>query len=98
MEREAATEFKAKFVARTAAARARAGFTQETIAAALGMKQAKYHKYEKRTLLPHVLVMQFCLLCRITPEWLYASAIEVAPTAPKPRKSRGPRKPRRKAA
>lgn len=71
-----ASEFKRLFCARTALARERAGYTQATMAEALGMAQGTYHKYEKRSPLPHHLVPQFCLLCEIGPQWLYSAAVD----------------------
>jgi transcriptional regulator with XRE-family HTH domain len=80
------SEFKRMFLARTAIAREKAGFTQDSMAQALGMEQSKYSKYETRSVLPHKLIIPFCFLCGITPAWLYTAAVEVS--QPKPRKSR----------
>lgn len=70
--------FKDEFTARVAHARQKAGYTQATMAEALGFgptddskAQGKYHKYEKRSLMPHYLIPQFCALCDITVGWLY---------------------------
>jgi DNA-binding XRE family transcriptional regulator len=80
------SEFKHAFLARTAAARDKAGYTQETMAEALGMEQSKYSKYEVRTMLPHALVIQFCSLCEINVAWLYTAAIEIPSAKPKRRR------------
>lgn len=92
-DKTAASDFKKHFTARTAFAREKAGFTQESMAEALGIKQTKYHKYEARSLMPHYLVPRFCTLCRVTPEWLYTAAVEVPVVVKRRRKA-----PRRKAA
>jgi DNA-binding XRE family transcriptional regulator len=84
------SEFKRAFLARTAAAREKADYTQETMAAALGMEQSKYSKYEIRSMLPHALMIQFCALCHIDMAWLYTAAIEIP--AAKPKRRRRPRK------
>jgi DNA-binding XRE family transcriptional regulator len=84
------SEFKRQFLARTAIARDKAGYTQETMAGALGMEQSKYSKYEVRTALPHHLIVQFCSLCEITTAWLYTAAVEVP--AAKPRRRRKAKK------
>jgi DNA-binding XRE family transcriptional regulator len=84
----AASEFKRLFIARTALARERADYTQESMAEALGVKQTKYHKYEVRSLMPHYLILRFCALCRITPEWLYAAAVELPVAVKRRRKAR----------
>lgn len=80
------SQFKAMFLARTALAREKAGFTQESMAEALGIEQSKYSKYEVRTELPHHLVNTFCALCEITQAWLFTAVVEVR--APKPRRRR----------
>lgn len=77
------SEFKRQFLARTALARENAGFTQETMAAALGMEQSKYSKYEIRTVLPHHLIIPFCSLCEVSLAWLYTAAVEVRAQRPK---------------
>lgn len=67
---DGASAFKLKFLARVAAARDSQGFTQETMATALGMDQPKYSKYEKRSLMPHYLIEQFCLITHVSEKWL----------------------------
>lgn len=80
------SQFKSLFLARTALAREKAGFTQESMAEALGMEQSKYSKYEVRTELPHHLIVPFCSLCEISMAWLFTAAVEVR--EPKPRRRR----------
>jgi transcriptional regulator with XRE-family HTH domain len=80
------SQFKAMFLARTALAREKAGYTQESMAEALGMDQSKYSKYEIRTELPHHLVIPFCSLCNVTTAWLFTAVVEVR--EPKPRRRR----------
>ena len=80
------SEFRRAFLARTAAAREKANYTQETMAAALGMEQSKYSKYESRSTLPHALMVQFCTLCHIDMAWLYTAAIEIPAAKPKRRR------------
>lgn len=72
-----ASTFKRQFVARTKLAREKSGRSQEEMAADLGLAQSTYHKYEVRTPLPHHLVLPFCTLCQITPEWLYTAAVRL---------------------
>jgi transcriptional regulator with XRE-family HTH domain len=88
--------FKDEFTARVAFARHKAGYTQATMAEALGFgsaddpsAQGKYHKYEKRSLMPHYLIPTFCALCDITVGWLYngpavARPVETRGRKPKP--------------
>jgi hypothetical protein len=89
------TSFKDQFTARVAYARHNAGYTQASMAQALGFgdaddasAQGKYHKYEKRSLMPHYLIPQFCALCDITVGWLYNG-----PAVERPVEKRG-RKPK----
>lgn len=88
------SQFKALFLARTALAREKAGYTQESMAEALGMDQSKYSKYEVRTELPHHLIIPFCSLCDVSPAWLFTAVVEAR--EPKPRRRR--RSQRAKAA
>ncbi|MBY9039495.1 hypothetical protein K7461_29395, partial [Pseudomonas fluorescens] len=50
--------------------------------------QGKYHKYEKRSLMPHHLIPQFCALVDQTVGWLYNG-----PAVERPVEKRG-RKPK----
>ena len=67
----AASQFKRAFLARTAQARTRAGFSQSEIAELLGIPQDKYKQYEKRSPLPHYLISTFCIATRCEPAWLF---------------------------
>jgi DNA-binding XRE family transcriptional regulator len=87
------TSFKEQFLARTAHARETAGFTQEDMAAKLGITQALYSKYETRTPLPHDLVLIFCAMCEVTPGWMYTA---VVPVRVKPKRTRRSQKPPRR--
>lgn len=87
-ENPTATGFKAKFISRTAMARENAGFTQEEMARALGINQSKYHKYESRSLMPHYLLLTFCVLAKVSMEWMYTAAVEVKPLASPKKKPR----------
>ena len=102
MTKDGPTTFKEQFTARVAFARHNAGYTQATMGEALGFgevsdpsTQGKYHKYEKRSMMPHHLIPQFCALCDVTVGWLYNG-----PAVERPVEKRG-RKPKpapRKAA
>lgn len=89
----AVSTFKDQFTARVAYARHKAGYTQVTMAEALGLgaaddpsAQGKYHKYEKRSLMPHHLIPQFCALCDITVGWLYNGPVVARPVEKRGRK------------
>jgi transcriptional regulator with XRE-family HTH domain len=85
--------FKDQFTARVAFARHKAGYTQATMAEALGFgpaddskAQGKYHKYEKRSMMPHYIIPQFCALCDVTVGWLYNGPVVVRPVEKRGRK------------
>jgi transcriptional regulator with XRE-family HTH domain len=87
------TSFKDQFTARVAYARHKAGYTQATMAEALGLGapdeaggQGKYHKYEKRSMMPHHLIPQFCSLCDVTVGWLYNGPVVERPVEKRGRK------------
>jgi helix-turn-helix protein len=82
------SQFKSLFLARTALAREKAGYTQESMAEALGMEQSKYSKYEVRTELPHHLIIPFCSLCDVSPAWLFTAVVEAREPRPRRRRSR----------
>ncbi len=86
-------EFKDQFTARVAYARHKAGYTQATMAEALGFgppddpsAQGKYHKYEKRSFMPHALIPRFCDLCNVTTGWLYSGPPVARPVEKRGRK------------
>lgn len=100
---ETAKTFKEHFTARVAFARHKAGYTQATMAAELGFGpvddpkgQGKYHKYEKRSFMPHPLIPQFCSLCEITTGWLYNGPVVARPVEKRGRKPRPPPKLRKR--
>lgn len=89
--------FKEQFTARVAHARHEAGYTQATMAEALGFgptddskAQGKYHKYEKRSLMPHYLIPQFCALCDVPLGWLYSGPAVERPVEKRGRKAKPP--------
>jgi hypothetical protein len=91
------SEFKEQFTARVAHARHKAGYTQATMAEALGFgptddskAQGKYHKYEKRSLMPHYLIPTFCALCEIPVGWLYSGPAVARPVEKRGRKPKPP--------
>lgn len=95
---------KDHFTARIAYARHRAGYTQATMAEALGFGpaddpkgQSKYHKYEKRSFIPHTLIPQFCALCDVTVGWLYNGPIVARPVEKRGRKPKASPAVRRRA-
>jgi transcriptional regulator with XRE-family HTH domain len=71
MSKDAASDFKMGFIARTKAARIAAGRTQEEMAKLLGVTQGHYKQYETRSPLPHRYVEVFCLATGVTLEWLF---------------------------
>jgi len=70
MNRETETQFRHAFIKRIKEARMALGWTQRQMAEALNMPQDKYKQYETRSLLPHYLIVRFCLMARIDCEWL----------------------------
>lgn len=104
MPEDSVKQFKEHFTARMAFARHKAGFTQATMAEALGLGpadepegQSKYHKYEKRSFMPHPLIPQFCALCEITMAWLYTGPIVARPIEKRGRKPKPPPMARKRA-
>lgn len=55
---------------RTSSAREEAGFTQKEIAAALGIEDKAYNKYETRSAIRQDLIVTFCRLCNVNEKWL----------------------------
>jgi len=72
VENNTASAYKAGFLGRVKSARELRFETQEAAAVALGMPQSKYSKYEKRSLLPHLMILQFCKVCGVSVQWLIA--------------------------
>jgi transcriptional regulator with XRE-family HTH domain len=79
---ETETQYKQAFIKRVKAAREATGMKQWQVAEALGMPQDKYKQYETRTLLPHHLIARFCILTRITTEWLLTGRGPKPPNPP----------------
>lgn len=86
-EKPAISDFKSLFLARTKFAREASGKSQQEMAAALGLEQSHYAKYETRSPLPHHLIVPFCTLCEITPAWLYSAAIPNRDREPRRRRA-----------
>ena len=65
-------EYRAAFAARVRQARMRARYPLEEMALLLGVTRETYTKYEGRgaSLMPHNLIVPFCLACRVSVEWL----------------------------
>lgn len=59
------------FLARTKLAREAAGYSQGTLANALGLERGIYAKYETRSLLPHHLVGRFVELTGVNYNYLF---------------------------
>lgn len=62
--------FRKAIIARTKQAREASGLTQQAVASVLRIPQDRYKQYETRSPLPHEFIGPFCVLARITPEWL----------------------------
>ena len=96
-----AKQFKDQFTARVAYARHKAGYTQASMAEALGLgdgtAQGKYQKYEGRSLMPHHLIPQFCVLCDISTSWLLAGPVVARPIEKRGRKPIPPQTLKRRA-
>ena len=52
-------EFEDRFIERTARLRVERGWTQEQMAAAIGIPHERYKKYETRSPMPHFLIPRF---------------------------------------
>ena len=65
-------EYRAAFAARVRQARIAARYHLEEMALLLGVTRDTYTKYEGRgaSLMPHNLIVPFCLACRVSVEWL----------------------------
>ena len=64
-------KFQEDFIERTRQARVESGLKQQQVCDILGIDQGRYSKYEKRSPLPHHMVGRFCLVCRVSSDWLY---------------------------
>lgn len=74
--RERSRDFKEAFIRRTAEARERRGLTQEEMATLLGLSQGTYKQYETRSLLPHRLIVPFCIATGVELAWLFTGKSE----------------------
>jgi transcriptional regulator with XRE-family HTH domain len=63
---------RASFAARVRQARTAARYPVDEMALLLGVTRDTYAKYEGRgaSLMPHNLIVPFCLACRVSVEWL----------------------------
>ena len=59
------SNFKKNLILRTRQARKSSGYTQNQMADALGIERAAYAQYERRSMLPHSLIAEFCELTDI---------------------------------
>lgn len=102
-------EYKQQFIERVREARIATGMKQWQAAEGLGIPQDHYKHYEvlkggKGRLMPHHLIAQFCVICRVNLEWLVTGKgkkawqplkiLEQVPEAAKiakPRRGRGSR-------
>lgn len=67
-------QFRVEFAAKVKAAREKEDLSQAQVARALGIRQDKYKHYELDRYLPHEYIEAFCLVCHISPEFLYPHA------------------------
>src|SRR6188472_3062605 len=65
-------QYRASFAARVRQARTSARYPIDEMALLLGITRDTYTKYEGRgaSLMPHNLIVPFCLACRVSVEWL----------------------------
>lgn len=77
-------EFESRFIERTARLRVERGWTQEQMAAAIGIPHERYKKYETRTPMPHWLIPRFAM--QVDREIEYLLTGKVTPSG-----RRGPR-------
>lgn len=99
------TAYRDAFITRVYSAREGATYagekiTQDKMARALGISQTTYSKYETKTMLPHRHIELFCMLCRVSVEWLIVGHGQgaVLLERPAPVKRRGRKKKPRIAA
>lgn len=82
-ESETIAEHKQGYISRVKQARVARGLKQWEMAEALNrMPQDKYKQYESRSYLPPHLVRQFCMICRVDPEWLVTGVGKMFPKEP----------------
>lgn len=73
-ESDKEAEYKQQFIERVREARIGTGMKQWQVAEGIGIPQDHYKHYEvvgaKGRLMPHHLMSQFCIVCRVNLEWL----------------------------
>lgn len=67
---ESPAAYREAFIQRVRLARTESPYKQTEMARLLGMLQGHYKQFEKRSLLPHRYIAQFCLACQINEQWL----------------------------
>lgn len=90
-------EFRDEFALRVKLAREEAGYTQEELAMLLNITQPTYSKYEGTrrgdsegsTLMPHDMLLKFCLICHVSIEWLLAGSSGASRPIRRLRKKKG---------
>ncbi len=81
MASESEREFNRQYCLRIKQARGEGGFTQETMAKALGIPKERYAKYENRSPMPAYLLERFSLITRADIAWLITGRRPVMPLA-----------------
>lgn len=77
---------------RTKEAREFAGFSQSTMATALGLEKQTYAKYENRSAMPFRVLVPFCYIVKRDPTWVltgerWPDTLHFAPAQPRRRQS-----------
>src|SRR5262249_23255105 len=72
-------EYRASFAARVRQARTAARYPVDEMALLLGVTRDTYTKYEGRwaSLMPHNLIVPFCLACRVSVECLLTGVVPI---------------------
>jgi len=82
MASDSEREYNQQFCRRIKQARSEAGFTQETMAKALGIPKERYAKYENRSPMPPYLLERFSLITRADITMLITGRRTAIPLAP----------------
>lgn len=106
-ESDKESQYKQEFINRVREARIATGMKQWQVADGIGIAQDHYKHFEvlgkKGRLMPHHLMAQFCIVCRVNLEWLVSgkgkkawqplkvTASEPEPPAVKPKRARAKR-------
>ena len=64
------TAFETAFCGRVRQARESAGYSQHELARLLRVKDAAYGRWEIDGLMPHHLILPFCVLCLVSVTWV----------------------------